>query len=252
MLRFVFNLARKWGIPGSAENPTAGLKTAPDVCRERFLAREEVQRLLTALDTDENRVMAFAIKLLLLTDARRNEVTHAKWEHVNWNRRPLLLPRAKSGRLRSIYLNSSPLDCCAPSNGQMAIRLSFLRRSPDGHHCRWISRGGGFANPPAGSMCGCTIYGIRSRASSQTKTHRYMWCKAYWGTRKRTRPTAIHLANDTLADAAEVMRDVILEPPDDGATSRSQTSAPTYSPDHSVRSFRIRRSAVPETRLQPL
>ena len=38
LLRFVFNLARKWGIPGSAENPTAGSKTAPDVCRERFLA----------------------------------------------------------------------------------------------------------------------------------------------------------------------------------------------------------------------
>ncbi|MFZ2067463.1 MAG: site-specific integrase, partial [Xanthobacteraceae bacterium] len=110
LLRFVFNLARKWGIPGSAENPTAGLKTAPDVCRERFLAREEVQRLLTALDTDENRVAAFAIKLLLLTGARRNEVTHARWEHVNWDRRTLLVPRAKSGRPRSIHLNSAALD----------------------------------------------------------------------------------------------------------------------------------------------
>ena len=110
LLRFVFNLARKWGVPGAVENPTAGLKTAPDVCRERFLAHDEVQRLLSALETDENRVAARAIKLLLFTGARRNEVTHAKWEHLNWNRRTLLVPRAKSGRPRSIYLNSAALD----------------------------------------------------------------------------------------------------------------------------------------------
>ena len=46
LLRYIFNLARKWGVPGAGENPTAGLKTAPDVCRERFLAREEVRALV--------------------------------------------------------------------------------------------------------------------------------------------------------------------------------------------------------------
>ena len=40
LLRYMFKLAKKWGIPGS-NNPAAELKTAPDVCRERFLTAEE-------------------------------------------------------------------------------------------------------------------------------------------------------------------------------------------------------------------
>ena len=110
LLRFIFNLAKKWGVAGSIKNPTAGLKTAPDVCRERFLTHDEVRRLFSALDADENKVAACAIKLLLLTGARRNEITYAKWEYVNWQRRTLLVPRAKSGRPRSIHLNSAALE----------------------------------------------------------------------------------------------------------------------------------------------
>src|SRR5207248_6132916 len=52
LLRYMFNLAKKWGIPGVSHNPAAELKTAPDVCRERFLTAEETHRLLKALDTD--------------------------------------------------------------------------------------------------------------------------------------------------------------------------------------------------------
>ena len=37
LLRYVFNLARKWNVPGASVNPTAGLATAPEVHRQRFL-----------------------------------------------------------------------------------------------------------------------------------------------------------------------------------------------------------------------
>lgn len=109
LLRYIYNLARKWGVP-CGTNPTASLKTRPDVCRERFLSAEEAQRLLMALEADENEVAAKAITLLLLTGARRNEVTAAKWEYVDWDNRTLLVPRAKSGRARLIALNSAALD----------------------------------------------------------------------------------------------------------------------------------------------
>jgi integrase len=110
VLRHIYNLARKWRVPGVSENPTAGLSLAPDVNRERFLTVEEAQRLLASIECDENEVARKAIVLLLLTGARRNEITQAKWEHVDWDRKTLLVPLSKSGKPRAIALNAAALD----------------------------------------------------------------------------------------------------------------------------------------------
>ena len=69
LLRYIFNLARKWNVPGVGANPTAGLSMAPEVHRQRFLTAEETKRLIAAIDEDDNQVAAQAIKLLLLTGA---------------------------------------------------------------------------------------------------------------------------------------------------------------------------------------
>ena len=109
ILRHIFNIASKWDVPGIAKNPTAGINLAPDVNRERFLNVEEFERLIMSIEQDENRVARDAIKLLLLTGARRNEVTYAKWEHVDWEKKTLLVPRSKSGKVRAITLNGSAI-----------------------------------------------------------------------------------------------------------------------------------------------
>ena len=109
VLRHVYNLARKWRVPGVTENPTAGINLAPDVNRERFLSVEEAQRLIASIEEDENQVASRAIMLLLLTGARRNEVTHAKWEHVDWDKQTLLVPLSKSGKPRGIALNAQAI-----------------------------------------------------------------------------------------------------------------------------------------------
>ena len=211
LLRFIFNLAKKWGVPGSAENPTAGLKTAPDVCRERFLAQDEVQRLLSALDTDENRVAANAIKLLLLTGARRNEVTHARWEHVNWDRRTLLVPRAKSGRPRSIHLNSAALDLLRSigrTDGNPFVFPSPVtgRPSPSLHFPWWRIR-------ERAGLLDVRLHDLRHSFASflvNQGVSLYVVQGLLGHTQARTTQRYAHLANDTLADAAEVVRDVIL------------------------------------------
>ena len=87
-------------------NPTAGIAAAPEVCRQRFLSLEETKRLIGFIAEDKNRAAAQAIMLLLLTGARRSEVTQAKWEDVDWEKRVLLVPVAKSGRPRTIALNA--------------------------------------------------------------------------------------------------------------------------------------------------
>jgi integrase len=110
LIRYLYNLGRKWKVAGMGQNPTLGLSTAPDVQRDRFLTAEETQRLIAAIHADENRVAAQAIMLLLLTGARRNEITQAKWEYVNWQRRTLLVPLSKSGKPRAIALNAQAIE----------------------------------------------------------------------------------------------------------------------------------------------
>ena len=109
LLRFMFNLARKWKIVGIVANPTADLALAPTQHRQRFLSKEELRALLLALRDDENQVAAQAILLLLLTGARRNEVTHAKWEYINWQSNTLWVPLSKSGKERFISLNKQAI-----------------------------------------------------------------------------------------------------------------------------------------------
>jgi len=110
LLRYMFNLARKWRTPGVQENPTAGLALAPEVQRQRFLSADEIARVVAAIEVDENPIAAQAIKLLLLTGARKTEVTKAKWEYVDWDKCTLFVPIAKSGRPRTIALSAAAMD----------------------------------------------------------------------------------------------------------------------------------------------
>src|SRR5262245_16998995 len=47
--------------------------------------------------------------LLLLPGARRNEITFAEWDYIDWKNRTLLVPKSKSGRPRVIALNQSAI-----------------------------------------------------------------------------------------------------------------------------------------------
>jgi integrase len=110
ILRYLFNLAIKWKVPGVINNPTAGVEMGSEVQRNRFLTKEETQRLVSAISTDENTTAANAILLLLLTGGRRNEITHARWEHVMWEERKLHVPLSKSGKPRWISLSEAAIS----------------------------------------------------------------------------------------------------------------------------------------------
>jgi integrase len=109
ILRYMYNLARKWKVPGGLENPAAGLTAGPDVQRNRFLTEEEAEALVRAIHADENQTAARSIMLLLLTGARRNEITFARWDYIDWKNKTLLVPKSKSGRARVIALNQSAI-----------------------------------------------------------------------------------------------------------------------------------------------
>jgi integrase len=77
----MFALAMKWGMRG--DNPARGIERIPEHPRERYLSAEELSRLGTVLERHPERRSANAVRLLLLTGARRNEVLGATWEQFD-------------------------------------------------------------------------------------------------------------------------------------------------------------------------
>jgi integrase len=108
LLARMFNLAIQWGI--LQVNPCKGIGKAKELKRERFLTKEEIKRLLTALDNSENQIAANAIKLLLFTGTRKNEILTLEWKHVNLKDKTFFLPMTKNGEPRTVVLNDIAVD----------------------------------------------------------------------------------------------------------------------------------------------
>lgn len=120
ILRYLLNLANDWDIPRLQRNPAKKVQLFEEVKKERYLSLQETQALMQSLAEDENQQAAKAIELLLLTGARRNEVTHTRWEHVNLTQKTLYVPLSKSGKPRTISLNQAAVDLISqlPSLGK--------------------------------------------------------------------------------------------------------------------------------------
>jgi integrase len=73
------------------DNPASGVAKAHEEKRERFLAPAEIARLAEALARHPEKISANAIRLLMLTGARRGEVLRATWDQFDlstgiWNK----------------------------------------------------------------------------------------------------------------------------------------------------------------------
>ena len=78
VLRTAMNLAIRWGWRTS--NPCTGSRRNAEDKRTRYLSDAEVGRLVRALEEHPQRSSCDAIKMLLLTGARRSEVLRATWD----------------------------------------------------------------------------------------------------------------------------------------------------------------------------
>ena len=84
-----------------ADNPAKGVSLNKLQRRERFLSAKELAKLGEALAAAEkagsNRQSLAAIRLLLLTGCRKNEILSLRWEHVDFEHGALRLPDSKTG-----------------------------------------------------------------------------------------------------------------------------------------------------------
>jgi len=110
MLRYMYNLAKKWAIAGAENNPAAGIPLFEENNkRERYLNTEETQRLYQALLLSDNTQLRYIVPLLLLCGCRKRELLDAEWSHFDLPRRLWRIPISKSGRARHIPLSEGVL-----------------------------------------------------------------------------------------------------------------------------------------------
>lgn len=68
------------------DNPVRGIERAPEVKRKKYLSPAEIGRLSAALAAHPERSSANAVRLLLLTGARRGEMLSATWDQFDLNK----------------------------------------------------------------------------------------------------------------------------------------------------------------------
>ena len=123
----LFNLAEKWGLRPDGTNPCRHVEKYPERSRERFLSSDELARLHKVLsdaelDETESKSVIAAIRLLILTGCRMNEILTLRWEDLDHPKKCLHLRDSKAGG-RTVHLSVPALEV-----------LAKIQRSNTNHH----------------------------------------------------------------------------------------------------------------------
>ena len=102
ILSRMFSMAEAWELIGPGCNPCRAVRPYKAVRRERFPTPEEYRRLGRVLKAAESDGSASpsaiaALRLLMLTGCRRNEIVRLRWDDVDRAARELRLSDAKTG-----------------------------------------------------------------------------------------------------------------------------------------------------------
>ncbi len=121
----MFNLAELWGLRPDGTNPRRHIKKYPEKKRERYLSSAELAALGETLSRAEQARVEdpyaiAAIRMLIFTGCRLNEIMTLRWEYVDTEGRCLSLPDSKTGA-RIVHLGAPALDVlasieCQPEN----------------------------------------------------------------------------------------------------------------------------------------
>jgi integrase len=126
MMRYIFNLAVRWEVPGIKANPTKGVPLMEENNKkERYLTVDEAQRLYDAVCKSQNTMLQYIVPMLILTGARKREVLDAKWEDFDFTRRIWRIPMSKSGKARRVPLSDGALNILSTMPRDMRCEWTF-------------------------------------------------------------------------------------------------------------------------------
>ncbi len=116
-LSALFSWCEKCGLRPRNSNPVQGVERFPEKSKERFLSSRELGRLgITLARAERNNTESIfvlaAIRLLIFTGCRRNEILELQWKDIIFEIAMLLPPETKTGA-RPVYLSAPALSLLA-------------------------------------------------------------------------------------------------------------------------------------------
>lgn len=109
----MFNLAELWGLRPDGTNPRRHIKKYPEKKRERYFSAGELRAIGRVLnEMEEERIelpsAIAAVRLLLFTGCRLNEIMTLRWEFVDLAASTIRLPDSKTGA-KDVHLGKAAL-----------------------------------------------------------------------------------------------------------------------------------------------
>lgn len=110
----MFNLAELWGLRPDGSNPRRHIKKYPEKKRERYYSAAELRSLglvLKEMEVERIEMQSAidAVRLLLFTGCRLNEIMTLRWEWVDFANQALKLPDSKTGA-KTVHLGQAAVD----------------------------------------------------------------------------------------------------------------------------------------------
>lgn len=206
LLSKMFNLAERWGLRPDGSNPCRHVEKFKEAKRERYLSGEELARLGLALSQaeaeGESPYAVAAIRLLLLTGCRLNEILTLQWSMVDFEGACLHLQDSKTGR-RNVQLSAPALEVLERIPRLAGTPYAIPGERPGAH---WVN-----LSKPWGRISARA--GIEARLHDLRHSHASIAAAAGLGlpiiggllghTQPATTARYAHLANDPLKAAAE-------------------------------------------------
>jgi integrase len=134
VLSRMFSLAIRWGW--RTDNPVKGVERNQENKRHRYLTGAEISRLSDALAKLEDKAAANAVRLLLLTGARRGELLAAKWADVDLEAGVWTKPASttKQAALHRVPLSAAAVQLLTEMQAQAGDDAEYLFPARGGGH----------------------------------------------------------------------------------------------------------------------